>query len=242
MFLSFYYSPDLCAGSFRAAKLTRALLDQLPEGGHIELITTQPNRYCSYPNFAPELEDLPGLTVHRVKVPAHKSGMIDQMWAFAAYARRVLQLVRNSDYQLVLGTSSRLMTAALSAYVARKKNAPLYLDIRDIFVDTIKDFLPRQIAPLTKSVFSLLERWTISRANRINLISGGFEAYFQVRFPGQKYSYFTNILPLFVYSLLIASVVCSLIVHKTICIAVHARHAVADESLQLLLRHSHRAR
>jgi len=192
LFLSFYYSPDLCAGSFRAAQLISALLEQLPDGAHIEVITTQPNRYSSYRNVAPGVEALPGLTVRRIKVPAHKSGMIDQMWAFAAYARQVLTLVRNSDYQLVFGTSSRLMTAALSAYVARKKNAPLYLDIRDIFVDTLKDVLPERIAPLTISFFSLVERWTIKRANRINLISGGFEGYFQARFPTQKYSYFSN--------------------------------------------------
>jgi len=192
LFLSFYYPPDLCAGSFRATRLISALLEQLPDGAHIEVITTQPNRYSSYHNDAPELEELPKLTVRRIKVPAHKSGMIDQMWAFAAYARQVLKLVRNSDYQLVFGTSSRLMTAALSAYVARKKSAPLYLDIRDIFVDTLKDVLPKRIAPLIISFFSLLERWTIKRANRINLISGGFKAYFQARFSTQNYSYFSN--------------------------------------------------
>jgi glycosyltransferase involved in cell wall biosynthesis len=192
LFLSFYYSPDLCAGSFRATRLISALLEQLPDGAHIEVITTQPNRYSSYHNDAPEFEELPKLTIRRIKVPAHKSGMIDQMWAFAAYARQVLKLVRNSDYQLVFGTSSRLMTAALSAYVARKKNAPLYLDIRDNFVYIIKDLLPKQAAPVTISFFSLVERWTIKRANRINLISRGFKGYFQARFPGQKYSYFSN--------------------------------------------------
>ena len=127
LFLTFYYSPDLCAGSFRATQLIGALLDQLPDGSRIEVITTQPNRYRSYHSDAPELEQLPNLTIHRIKVQAHKSGMVGQMWAFTAYARQVLKLVRNSDYQLVCGTSSRLMTAVLSAYVARKKNAPLCL-------------------------------------------------------------------------------------------------------------------
>ena len=38
------------------------------------------------------------------------------------------------------------MTAALGAWIARRKRARLYLDIRDIFVDTIGDMLPSAFA------------------------------------------------------------------------------------------------
>ena len=34
------------------------------------------------------------------------------------------------------------MTAILGAHIARKMNRPLYLDIRDIFVETIVEVLP----------------------------------------------------------------------------------------------------
>jgi hypothetical protein len=54
--------------------------------------------------------------------------------------------VANRDYDLVLATSSRLMTAALGALIARRKRARLYLDIRDIFVDTIGDVSPGPLA------------------------------------------------------------------------------------------------
>jgi len=109
-----------------------------------------------------------------------------------AYAKKVLELTRSEDYALVYGTSSRLMTAALSAYVARKKNARLYLDIRDIFVDTIKDVLPRKAALAAKPVFSFLESWTMNRADKINLVSAGFADYFEKRYPRKKLSFFTN--------------------------------------------------
>lgn len=192
LLLSFYYSPDLSAGSFRTTALVKALLEQLPEGAEIDLITTLPNRYQSFSSEAPEQEEHDRLRIRRVKLPAHQSGMGDQAKAFMAFARKVLELTREENYALVYGTSSRLMTAALSAHVARKKSARLYLDIRDIFVDTIKDVLPRKAVLAAKPVFSSLERWTMNRADKINLVSAGFADYFQQRYPGKELSFFTN--------------------------------------------------
>lgn len=192
LLLSFYYSPDLSAGSFRTTALVETLLENLPEGAEVDLITTLPNRYSSFSSEAPEQEKHDQLRIRRVKLPAHQSGMADQAKAFMAYAKKVLELTRSEDYALVYGTSSRLMTAALSAYVARKKNARLYLDIRDIFVDTIKDVLPRKAALAAKPVFSFLESWTMNRADKINLVSAGFADYFEKRYPRKKLSFFTN--------------------------------------------------
>ena len=44
LFLSFYFPPDLCAGSFRAQSLIEGLKkqDKITE---IEILTTIPNRY-----------------------------------------------------------------------------------------------------------------------------------------------------------------------------------------------------
>lgn len=192
LILSFYYHPDLSAGSFRTSALVKALLEQLPADAQIELITTLPNRYSSFTNDAPEYEVHPRLTVHRVALPAHQSGMIDQSKAFLSYARGVLKLVKGKQYDLVYATSSRLMTAALGSLVARWLHAPLYLDIRDIFVDTIKDVLPRKMTLFLKPIFSLLESWTIRRADKVNLVSAGFLPYFKSRYSKQQFSLFTN--------------------------------------------------
>jgi glycosyltransferase involved in cell wall biosynthesis len=190
--LSFYYSPDLSACSFRSAALVRALLERLPDHVHIELITTLPNRYDSFTDEAPAREELPRLTVYRIKLRAHGSGMLGQARAFVTYARAVMARVRRERYDLVYGTSSRLMTAALTSRVARKKRLPLYLDIRDIFADTIKDVLPGWPGRMTRPLFSGVERWTIARADAVNLVSRGFEGYFSQRYPGRSFSYFTN--------------------------------------------------
>lgn len=192
LILSFYYSPDISAGSFRTTALVKALLEQLPADAQIELITTRPNRYSSFASNASECETHPRLTVHRIALPAHQSGMIDQSKAFLSYAWSVLRLVKGKQYDLVYSTSSRLMTAVLGALVARSRSAPLYLDIRDIFVDTIKDVLPKKVAWLVTPFFTLLEAWTIRTADKVNLVSAGFLPYFKSRYPNQQFSIFTN--------------------------------------------------
>jgi hypothetical protein len=192
LILSFYYEPDLGAGSFRATALVNALLDQLPTDAHIEVITTLPNRYSSFTSEAPEFETHPRLTINRVALAVHKSGMIDQSKAFVGFAKGVLRLSKGKDYDLVFATSSRLMTAALGAYVSNQIGRPLYLDIRDIFVDTIKDVLPKKLNWLLGPAFSLLEKWTVHTASKVNLVSAGFLPYFKVRYPRQKFVIFTN--------------------------------------------------
>ncbi|MBT9515876.1 MAG: glycosyltransferase family 4 protein [Methyloversatilis discipulorum] len=192
LFLSFYYTPDLCAGSFRAAALIRALRAQLPAGSQIDVITTMPNRYSSYSAEAPEIEDAEGISVRRILLPSHKSGMRDQSKVFLTYARRVHAYVSNHEYDLVFATSSRLMTAVLGARIARSQKAPLYLDIRDIFVDTIRDILPRWLALPLGGLFSFLERYAIGTAAKVNLVSRGFEPYFSQRYSRQQFSFFPN--------------------------------------------------
>jgi hypothetical protein len=190
--LSFYFKPDLCAGSFRATALVEALAKELPSDSTIDVLTTSPNRYGSYSIEAPATEKVGKISVTRVELPAHQSGMIDQAKAFITFARAVLRLTKAKQYDLVFATSSRLMTASLGAWIARRKGVPLYLDIRDIFVDTLKDVLPKHAAMILIPFFSLLERWTLNTASKVNLVSKGFEEYFLTRYPNQRFSYFTN--------------------------------------------------
>lgn len=190
--LSFYFYPDLSAGSFRVTSLVEALRQQIPVDGQIDVMTTMPNRYSSFYVEAPDQERRDGIRVTRIRLPDHKSGMVDQAKAFVSYASAVLRHTRGQQYDLVFATSGRLMSAVLAAWIVYAKKVPLYLDIRDIFVDTIKEVLPKKIAILANFVFSPLERWTLSKANRVNLVSRGFEVYFNPRYPGKAFSYFTN--------------------------------------------------
>lgn len=192
LFLSFYYYPDLCAGSFRATPLANELSTQLPENSEIRVITTLPNRYSSFSSDAPQHEEVGNLTITRVSLPPHKSGMLDQSKAFMKYAQAVLRETKGQRFDIVIATSSRLMTATLGAYIARRKGSKLYLDIRDIFVDTIKDVLSKRFSGLAKFLFSKFENYAIRSADKVNLVSAGFLPYFQERYPHSIYSVITN--------------------------------------------------
>ena len=184
--MTFYYEPDLSAGSFRATAFVDALSSMAPAGSQIDVITTQPNRYRSFAAVAEGVERRPGVSIFRVKLPKHNSGVRDQSIAFGTFARAALSLIEGNEYDVVFATSGRLMTAALGAFIARRKHATLYLDIRDIFVDTISDLLLSKLSWIAKPGFSALERWTIGRAARVNLVSRGFEKYFSSRYPMER--------------------------------------------------------
>ena len=188
--LTFYYPPDLAAGSFRAHALVEALLQQSWDV-RIDVITALPNRYSTFQLDAPEEETSERLTIRRIPIPSHRSGMYDQARAFATFARGAAAVARVARYDMVFATSSRLMTATLGAWVARRQRAPLYLDLRDIFVDTIKDVLPRG-SLLFRPIFSMQERWTMRRAAHVNLVSPGFSPYFSRRYPTRAFSFYTN--------------------------------------------------
>ncbi|MCG8992302.1 glycosyltransferase family 4 protein [Laribacter hongkongensis] len=192
LLLSFYFEPDLSAGSFRMAGLVEALQRQIGPEVRLDVMTTQPNRYASYSQAALPEEVRGGVTVKRFALPAHRSGFLDQSRAFAAYAYQVIKATRGSQYDLVFASSSRLFTATLGAFVASRVRAPLYLDIRDIFVDTLQDVLSPLASRLLLPVFRLLEKLTVRRASHVNLVSAGFLEYFRDRYPDGCFSVIPN--------------------------------------------------
>ena len=192
LILTFYYTPDLSAGSFRSTAFIPSLKALVGYDADIEILTTSPNRYQSYKNEAPEVEQNENIYIKRVKLPAHKSGMIDQSKAFAAYATGVAKHIKGKKYNLVFATSSRLFTAFLGAVVSRKNKAPLYLDIRDIFTDTMDNVLDGPIKKALLPFLRQIEKFTFRTASKINLVSRGFEGYFKNAAPNKTYSFFPN--------------------------------------------------
>ncbi len=192
LILSFYYPPDLSAGSFR----TSALVEALKNAGHpdleVDVITTQPNRYSHIADTVDAFEDDGWLRVRRIALPGHKSGMRDQALAFAAFSKKVLALTKQQNWDVVFATSSRLMTASLGALVARRQKAPLYLDIRDLFLDTMDDVLKESRGYYLLPVFKWLEKWTFGKAARINVVSEGFLQHIRDIALSENLSVFSN--------------------------------------------------
>jgi glycosyltransferase involved in cell wall biosynthesis len=193
LFLSFYYQPDLCAGSFRATALIKELKKQLPVDSTIDVVTTMPNRYQSFDagNSVEEFEQDGDVNIYRIPLPTHNSGMADQIKSFYSFYKGAKKIVHDKEYDLVFATSSRLFTAFLGANISRNKKLPLYLDIRDIFVDTLSDVLSKKLSLFLVPVLRKVEDYTFKRASKINLVSEGFSEYFKNRYD-KTYSYFSN--------------------------------------------------
>lgn len=190
LYLTFYFEPDLCAGSFRNSPLVKELAGRFD--GEIDVITTLPNRYQTFQADALEFEDRGNVKIHRVSIPVHKSGFSDQINSFKTYFKSVKKSVKDKHYDLVFASSSRLFTAYLGYTIAKKLRIPLYLDIRDIFTDTMHDVLKNPIMVATiPSVLKIIEAKVFRYASHINLISAGFKDYFS-KYPGRNYTFFSN--------------------------------------------------
>ena len=193
VYLTFYYNPDLCAGSFRNSPLALELSHQAKSKNVvIDLYTTMPNRYSTFEESAAEYEEFDNLRIHRITLPSHKSGMIDQALSFSRFYLHVIKLNKGKRADLVFASSSRLFTAFLGYKIAKKSKAILFLDIRDIFVDTMYDVLKSSVVkPIIVSFLKNIENRTFNYADHINLISEGFKEYFS-KFENKNFSYYSN--------------------------------------------------
>jgi glycosyltransferase involved in cell wall biosynthesis len=118
--------------------------------------------------------------------------MIGQSKAFVRFALGTMAVVSKRDYDIVVASSARLMTAALGSLISWYKRLPLYLDIRDIFLDVIEDLMEGRKAKIVTSIFSKIEAVTLRRADRVNLVSEGFGPYFLGKYPKLNYSFHSN--------------------------------------------------
>jgi glycosyltransferase involved in cell wall biosynthesis len=192
LFLSFYYPPDLSAGSFRAKALVDALQNEGFKDLQIQVMTTIPNRYDSYKISTEGFEIFNGLKIRRIALSSNRTGKLGQAKAFIEFARAVWVETKYGQWDIVLATSGRFMTAVLAAQVAKRSRASLYLDIRDLFSDTMNDLLAGRVLRYVLPVFRLLEKRTLKAAQRINVVSEGFLPFVTKVAPNQIYRTYTN--------------------------------------------------
>jgi len=192
--LSFYYAPDLCAGSFRTTAFIDQLKQQINIDDEVEIITAMPNRYESFNEDAKEFEKLEeNVNITRIDLGSHKSGFMDQSKLFLKFAWQVMKIVKKREkYDVVYATSSRLMTAFLGSLISNKQKAKLYLDIRDIFTDTLESVFAKSKLRYIIPLFREIEKYTVNSATHINLVSQGFENYFKNINRKLPYSFYTN--------------------------------------------------
>jgi len=196
VFFTFYYPPDLSAGSFRSIALTKALSSKMKEGDELHVITTHPNRYVNHRLVADDLEVDGKITVHRIAVPTHQSEMVSQARNFGAYAVSAYRLSIKINPNFLIGTTGRLMTGVLTGITAYTLSIRYFIDLRDIFSETISDLFShknRLLGLIAKILFSFLDRRLLSNAAGVNVVSESFPEYFN--FAGvdtSDWSFFPN--------------------------------------------------
>jgi glycosyltransferase involved in cell wall biosynthesis len=196
VFFTFYYPPDLSAGSFRAVALVQALSKIMKDDDELHIITTYPNRYENHRVKAKNIETYGRITVHRIPVSSHQSRMVSQARTFISYGLAAYKLNNNLNPDFLIGTTSRLMTGLLTGISAHKLRCKYFIDMRDIFSETISDIFYQKnklLSFLSKTIFSLIERLLLGNASGVNVVSEGFPEYFQSQgIETSHWSFFPN--------------------------------------------------
>ena len=195
-FFTFYYPPDLGAGSFRASTLVQALSKRLGKNSELHIITTHPNRYKDYRVKSKDIETVGNIIIHRINVPGHHSGMLQQVRTFSVYALRAYKLCKNLNPSFLIGTTGRLMTGLLTGVSAHQLGCKYFIDLRDIFSETISDLFSRKsklLGSISKSIFFFLEVWLFKKASGVNVVSEGFPKYYKDKgIDTSNWSFFPN--------------------------------------------------
>ncbi len=192
LLLSFYYPPDIGPGSLRAKSIVESLINEGPSDLKVDVITTMPNRYHSLNLSALQYEDTSKVSINRIDLPKHKSGMFDQAKAFILFSFMVRKLIKKKNWDIVIATSSRLMTASLGTWVAKQTNSKIYLDVRDLFTDTISNIFAKKYLYILMPLLYKLEKWTFQSADKLNVVSAGFLDYIKIIAPNLSTSTYTN--------------------------------------------------
>ena len=145
LILSYYYAPDLSAGSFRMSALINSLKMQNVKDLELVVITTHPTRYSSFKPLSKNLEIKEKVIVHRIHVPSHKNGFLDQSFSFIFFASKAFIISKKYKFDVIFATTSRLMTGVLGLSISKNQKALFYLDIRDLFSDTLRDVFKNKI-------------------------------------------------------------------------------------------------
>lgn len=182
VFFTFYYPPDLSAGSFRAESLVNSLKNKLTKNVDLHVITTQPNRYKSSQIKVKSIEKNGNITIHRINSPINLAGKFSYVRFFFIFSFKAFILCKKIKPSFIIGTSSRLMTGLLTFFSASVIKCDYFIDLRDIFSETISDIVnqkSRVIGSFCRVIFFFLEKQMLTRAIGVNIVSEGFVEYFK---------------------------------------------------------------
>lgn len=187
LILSFFFTPDFAAGSFR----TQAFLKVLEKKDHVKKIiifTTMPNRYSKSSNkglMKVEEYDINNKNIKIFRFPSipHHNNLILQVCSYFIFSFHCFINIYKirKEINFIYATSSRFATAFLGYFLSRIINVKINLDIRDIFSESLavvgkNNFFIRKIS----NVIKILENFLFKNADSITYVSKGFVNNFSI--------------------------------------------------------------
>ena len=190
LIISYHYLPDISAGSFRVNSLLKEGTIIKEKDDQLELICSTPNRNQFVSRK--EKENFLPFKITRLSVPNLGNSQLSEVIKFIIFSFKAIFICFNRRPDIIFATSSKLMTAVLAAFISKIKSVKLYIDIRDIFVESLEDTASKLSLYILLPSIKLLEKFSINQATKINLVSLGFKDYFEKKYPHKPFSYFTN--------------------------------------------------
>ena len=134
--IKLFFWTRFSAGSFRSSALYKRLKDL---GHEVEVITTLPNRYSSFEGKVNNELNTDSSSIFRIDTKNDNSKFSGQIRAYIKFFFGALKITKKTDYDIVYASSSKLFTAFLGAVISKRNKSLLYLDIRDIFLESLRD-------------------------------------------------------------------------------------------------------
>jgi hypothetical protein len=181
LILSYFFTPDFSAGSFRTQALINSISKKKPIS-NIYIFTSMPNRYSDAQKFSlknfEELDvDGKKIKIFRSKSIQHKNSFFLQIISFSIFVFSSIwwsfKFRNKIDY--IYATSSRFGTAFLGFVLGKALKVKVNLDIRDIFSDSLmvlskNNFFLKMIANIIRRI----ENYVFKNTDSITFVSEGF--------------------------------------------------------------------
>lgn len=197
LLISYYFPPEISAGSYRSYDLAKSIVKNVINGERkLIVITAKERRYKQEINYSLKDEFPENFKLIRLYVPFKGGGALKGVINFVFFGILVIIKTINIKPKYIISTSGRLATNSLAFILSRIHNSKLILDVRDLFSLNIKRLILSEKKKVGNFFFSLLisiERFIYKRANKINVVSPYFKNFYKkMRFDTSEWTTYTN--------------------------------------------------
>jgi len=199
LLLTYFFEPDLSAGSFRMQAFLKSLTKQdfIDE---VYIVTSMPNRYSNknvldIKRYEEKIINNKTVKIFRSKSFKHNNRLYIQIFSFILFAFKSLfiSIKMRKKINFVFATSSRFATAMLGFFISKIIGKKINVDIRDIFSDSLNALSEKSfLIKILSSVFQKIEKFIFKRVYSISYVSRGFEKDLSIKNSNQKLFFSPN--------------------------------------------------